>query len=153
MGQRRRKRRARGGRDRRVGGRAWAERTKNMYSMLVTLEMSKVSGWLNARARCRVERGACAAGRDALWKARELGREAAAAKAARTRRTRVEGWGQGTRGERTSNIRRMSVTLDVSKLTGWLNVFAPCRVERTACDAGACGSGGGHTKRDATAWG
>eukprot|EP00964_Phaeocystis_antarctica_P049979 scaffold28957_cov67-Phaeocystis_antarctica.AAC.2 len=29
----------------------------------------------------------------------------------------------------------MSVTLDVSKLSGWLNARAPCRVERRACDA------------------
>ena len=30
---------------------------------------------------------------------------------------------------------RMSVTLDVSKLSGWLNADAPCRVERRAYDA------------------
>ena len=30
----------------------------------------------------------------------------------------------------------MFVTLDVSKLSGWLNADAPCRVERRACDAG-----------------
>ena len=30
----------------------------------------------------------------------------------------------------------MSVTLDVSKLSGWLNASADCRVERRACDAG-----------------
>eukprot|EP00964_Phaeocystis_antarctica_P033238 scaffold18868_cov59-Phaeocystis_antarctica.AAC.3 len=29
----------------------------------------------------------------------------------------------------------MSVTLDVSKLSGWLNFDAACRVERRACDA------------------
>eukprot|EP00964_Phaeocystis_antarctica_P163638 scaffold140158_cov139-Phaeocystis_antarctica.AAC.2 len=29
----------------------------------------------------------------------------------------------------------MSVTLDVSKLSGWLNACANCRVERRACDA------------------
>eukprot|EP00964_Phaeocystis_antarctica_P070500 scaffold42939_cov45-Phaeocystis_antarctica.AAC.1 len=28
------------------------------------------------------------------------------------------------------------VTLDVSKLSGWLNPVAHCRVERRACDAG-----------------
>ena len=61
---------------------------------------------------------------------------AQAAQAARTRRTRVEGWGQGTGAERTSNIQRMSVTLDVSKLSGWLNAFACCRVGRRVCDAG-----------------
>ena len=34
-------------------------RTPNMDRMLVTLEVSKVSGWLNARANCRVQREAC----------------------------------------------------------------------------------------------
>ena len=34
--------------------------------------------------------------------------------------------------ERTTNITLMSVTLDVSKLSGWLNAAADCRVEREA---------------------
>ena len=33
-----------------------------MYAMSVTLEVSKVSGWLNACAYCRVQRGAWEAG-------------------------------------------------------------------------------------------
>ena len=33
------------------------ERTENMYRMLVTLEVSKVSGWLNASASCRESKG------------------------------------------------------------------------------------------------
>ena len=33
-------------------------------------------------------------------------------------------------------MRSMVVTLDVSKLSGWLNADAACRVERQACDAG-----------------
>ena len=37
--------------------------------------------------------------------------------------------------ERTENMARMVVTLDVSKLSGWLNADAPCRVERRAYDA------------------
>jgi len=37
-------------------GRARAERTSNMYIMLLTLDVSKLSGWLNADARCRVQR-------------------------------------------------------------------------------------------------
>ena len=32
-----------------------------------------------------------------------------------------EGWGARACAERTSNIERMVVTLDVSKLSGWLN--------------------------------
>ena len=39
-------------------GRARAERTKNMDRMSVTLDVSKLSGWLNADALCRVERKA-----------------------------------------------------------------------------------------------
>ena len=32
--------------------------TPNIWSMLVTLEVSKLSGWLNADANCRAERRA-----------------------------------------------------------------------------------------------
>ena len=41
----------------RLGARA--ERTRNMYHILVTLDVLKLSGWLNAGATCRVERRAC----------------------------------------------------------------------------------------------
>jgi len=53
----RRKRHTRGRPDSRLllGARARAERTANMWSMFVTLEVSQLSGWLNARATCRVE--------------------------------------------------------------------------------------------------
>ena len=87
-------------------------------------------------ASCRIESRACDAGRGGGLKgegARCWGR---LAQAARTRRTRPEGLGQGTRGERTSNMRAMFVTRDVSKLTGWLKAAAFCRVESRACDAG-----------------
>ena len=47
------------------GGRARAERTWSMDCMSVTLDVSKLSGWLNADADCRVERGAYNAGRGA----------------------------------------------------------------------------------------
>ena len=33
-----------------------------MDAMLVTLDVSKLSGWLNARAACRVERGTIGGG-------------------------------------------------------------------------------------------
>ena len=46
------------------------------------------------------------------------------------------GSGAGARAERTSNIELIAVTLDVLKLSGWLNADADCRVERRACDAG-----------------
>ena len=41
-----------------VTGRARAERTRNICCMLVTLDLSRLSCWLNALARCRVKRGA-----------------------------------------------------------------------------------------------
>ena len=49
-------------------GRARAERTRNMYRMSVTLDVSKLSGWLNADALCRVGREAYEEGRHAGWK-------------------------------------------------------------------------------------
>ena len=42
----------------RLGARARAERTWNMLFVVVTLDVSKLSGWLNAEAYCRVERRA-----------------------------------------------------------------------------------------------
>ena len=48
------------------------------------------------------------------------------------------------RAERTENMDPMFVTLDVSKLSGWLNADAPCRVRRERIGGGAaCGQGGG----------
>ena len=41
-----------------VAGRARAERTWNICCMLVTLDVSRFSGWLNAHADCPVEREA-----------------------------------------------------------------------------------------------
>ena len=37
---------------------------------------------------------------------------------------------------RTESMRNMVVTLEASKLSGWLNTDAYCRVERRAYDAG-----------------
>ena len=47
------------GSDSRLGARARAERTSNMRPMDVTLDVSKLSGWLNAVAACRIERRTC----------------------------------------------------------------------------------------------
>ena len=47
----------RGGRDCRLGAGHGEERTSNMRLMSVTLEVSKLSGWLKTDAPCRVERG------------------------------------------------------------------------------------------------
>ena len=46
---------------------------------------------------------------------------------------------KGTRGERTRNMAFMVVTLEVSKLRGWLKAGANCRVEGRACMR--CGGG------------
>ena len=44
----------------------------------------------------------------------------------------TEGAEGRARAERTENIHRMSVTLDVSRLSDWLNADAYCRVKREA---------------------
>ena len=51
-------------------------------------------------------------------------------------RGRLKAVGARARAERTENMLRMSVTLDVSELSGWLNTDALCRVERRVCDVG-----------------
>ena len=153
VGQRRRKRRARGGPNQwRAGGKhARGERTWNIKRMSVTLDVLRLSGWLKFHAACRVERRACemrgevrAGRREGVW-----GSGGGHKRRARdARRTRLDGLGrQGSGGERTPNMPAMVVTLDVLKLTGWLNLYAACRVERRACDhaggevrAGRCGS-------------
>ena len=142
-----------------VGARARAERTENMTPMFVTLAVSKLSSWLNADANCRVERRACGTGRRAArgrregfgWRRRKWhewggptqGCGGQGTRSARrtccscTGRDRLKkGCGARARAERTWNIRSMFVTLEVSKLSGWLNTDARCRVERQACDVG-----------------
>jgi hypothetical protein len=99
--------------------------------MVVTLEVSKLSGWLKADARCRVEGRACDAG------GRGASREAGGPVVWwRHDKRGVHGDGptqglgaKGTRGERTENMRLMVVTLEVSKLSGLLKADAYCRVE------------------------
>ena len=140
------------GRDRGCGGAGHAaERTSNMYRMSVTLELSKLSGWLNADAACRESKrghtlrgeGAgpadggdgtaqCAA-RCGLGGVRALGGGDAIGMC--TGRARLKAVGARARVERTRNMPHMVVTLDVSKLSGWLNADCCCRVERRAYDA------------------
>ena len=127
----------RGGLNWRFGAGNGEERTWNMYFMSVVLEVSKLSGWLNADAYCRVEIRECDAcpARCAGREAQELGRvgqHTAGASGAHAEDPRLEGW-KGTRSERTWNMWSIVVTLDVSKLTGWLNLYARCRVKRRPC--------------------
>ena len=117
-----------------------------MAYMVVTLDVSKLSGWLNADASCRVERRACDVGRGAAREREGVGRGAGAAAGWERREGVVFGGGSGMHGEgptqgwaraeHTKNIEPMVVTLDVSKLSGWSNVSAFCRVERRECDVG-----------------
>ena len=103
------------------GARACAERTPNMTSMSVTLDVSKLSGWLNADAYCRESKGGIRCG---TRFGPGGGRRRATAAHAACRGGLDCRLGTGLGEERTSNIWRMSVTLEVSKLSGWLNADA-----------------------------
>ena len=99
-----------------------------MAAMVVTLEVSKLSGWLNTRAYCRESKG----GHPLGGELREGRREAAGDCGARSVQARarlqiIGGRARGRAEERTRNISLMVVTLEVSKLSGWLNADAPCR--------------------------
>jgi len=99
----------------------------------VTLEVSKLSGWLNADAPCRESKGG-----HAVWSEVRPGRREAAGDGCTQRAGAGSSAdsGQGRGKERTWNIWFMVVTLEVSKLSGWLNACAPCREPK-----------GGHTVR------
>ena len=60
----------------------------------------------------------------------------AATQSACTGMARLKDAGVGARAERTANMAYMFVTLDVSKLSGWLNADAYCGVKRRARNAG-----------------
>jgi len=112
-----------------------------MEYMVVTLEVSKLSGWLKAVASCRVEGRAC----DAEGERCETGGGRAcgvvvARQEACTGMAGLKAWGPRARAERTLNMSLMSVTLEVSMLSGWLKVDAPYRVEGRACNAGERGA-------------
>ena len=113
-------------------GRARGEdRTENMNFMSVTLEVSKLSGWSNADAACRGSKGAHTVRGEVCGSAPGGGggRRTTAAQAA-CRRGLDCRLGAGHGEERTSNMKRMVVTLEVSKLSGWLNDDAACRVSK-----------------------
>ena len=113
--------------------------------MSVTLDVSKLNGWLNADAVCRVERrGVRYAGRGVGREAGGLGPAAAHERHARGEGPAVKVGGSRACAERTMNMRCMVVTLDVSKLSGRLNALADCRVEKKGVRCAArCGPGGG----------
>eukprot|EP00964_Phaeocystis_antarctica_P032218 scaffold18260_cov57-Phaeocystis_antarctica.AAC.2 len=99
-----------------------------MLNMLVTLEVSKLSGWLNADARCRESKGGHAA------RCEGAGQQTGVTASSEQWRLNCR-FGAVTGVERTRNISCMLVTLEVSKLSGWLNADAYCR-----------GSKGGHVR-------
>jgi len=120
-----------------------------MPLMVLMLDVSKLSGWLKTFACWRVTRRA----NDVRGEVRPERWEGGGAV-----QTQVVCTGRGpndSRAERTWNILLMSVTLDVSKLSGWLNADARCRVERRACDvergvrrkAAGRGPAAAHTRR------
>jgi hypothetical protein len=87
-----------------------------MAHMVVTLEVSRLSGWLNADAPCRVERRG-----HAMRGEVRAGRREGVGRRQRKRHARGEGPTQGllvarARAERTENMAHMVVTLDVSQL-------------------------------------
>ena len=92
-----------------------------MRRMSVTLEVSKLSGWLNLFAVCRESKG----GHAVRGEVRAGRREAAGVRGA----SRAQGGldcrlGAGHGEERTRNMPYMVVTLEVSKLSGWLSTDA-----------------------------
>ena len=84
------------------GPRARAERTANMPLMVLTLEVSKLSGWLKCHAYCRVEgkgmrcgEGEVRAGRrEGLWCG-------GGTQEACTRMAQLKAWGPRARAKRT----------------------------------------------------
>jgi len=104
--------------------------------------------------RCGGERGASReAGGPGVWWRHTRGMHG--------EKARGKAWRPRARAERTWNMVLMVVTLEVSKLSGWLKADASCRVEGRACDAGGERSepgggrawgGGGGTQAACTAW-
>ena len=111
--------------------------------MSVTLDVSKLSGWLNADAYCRVERRAYDADRGVGREAGGCGPAAAHERHAQREGPAVKAGGARACAERTPNMALMVVTLDVSQLSGWLNAYAYCRVETRGVRCGARRAGRG----------
>ena len=98
-----------------------------MYCMSLTLDVSMLSDSLNAFVFCRVQRGA--------WEAGDM-QSAGGRRPVGGSQGSMWGpssWRIGQVRSRTANMYRMLVTLEVSKVSGWLNADAPCRVQREAC--------------------
>ena len=103
----------------------------NMSRMVVTLEVSRLSGWLNVDAPCRESKEGHAMRGEVQTGRPEVAADRGARKAQRRWLQCRLGAGHGE--ERTQNMLFMSVTLEVLKLRGWLNPhrlndpFGSCR--------------------------
>ena len=120
--------------------------------MSVTLEVSKLSGWLKASASCREStNGASNRGKRVArkgWRHRGEGLSSSASSGVRVCGPPRE-WGKRRRQKRTANIPLMSVTLEVSKLSGWLKATAYCQVQRGhPAEGDACGTRRRGTQRE-----
>ena len=103
-----------------------------------TPDVLRLSGWLNADASCRVTQRHME-GDTGGWEAR--GRVGRCRSTQRARRARLDTEGMACARGRTLNIQAISVTLDVSRLSGWLNAEAPCRVTRRHMEGDTPGEG------------
>ena len=74
-----------------------------MTLMVVTLEVSQLSGWLKADARCRVEGRACDAGGEVRAGRRE-GLWCGGGTTSGMHGARLKAWGPRARAERTRNM-------------------------------------------------
>ena len=124
--------RAGAGLDCRLGAGHGEERTANMDCMVVTPEVSKLSGWLNAAAFCREPKGGHAVRGEGAGQQTGVQRAGAGSAA---------DWGQGTRGgahhEHLVHVRDAR-GVEAQRLVERLRILP--RVERRAYDAGQ-GSG------------
>ena len=91
----------------------------------MTLEVTKLSGWSNRDAPCRESKGGHTV-RWEVWLWSRARRWATAGHAARRGELGCR-FGAVHGEERTLNMLDMSVTLEVTKLSGRLNADAPCR--------------------------
>ena len=152
------------------GPRARAERTKNMRLMSVTLEVSKLSGWLKADARCRVEGRAHAMRGGEVRAGRRVGLWGVVAAHKRHARGKGPTQGSGAKGTRGVHVEHVVHVCDAGGVEAQQLVeirhFLPSRRKGMRCGGrGASREAGGpgvrwrHTKDACTgkarlkAWG
>ena len=96
-----------------------------MEYMVVTVDVSKLSGWLNADACCQKSNGGHTMRGDLQGGRRQMAGDGGARSVRGSARLQIESRECGE--ERTLNMCCTFVTLEVSKLSGWLNADATCR--------------------------